>query len=420
MSENNEVQTVQGTFASMLEQMQSALRRPPELPPDTPELLRAAVDCDLARVDALLATGIPVNQAGPNGGTALMLASQTGNAEAVRYLLARGADPNRLRESGHGALALAAMRGHVEVVRLLLDAGAIVVPTGTGTNPFWAALNSGKLELVELLLGHGADPNGYENWSPLRDAALLGSPELVRCLLRAGADPNRGDSLFDSPLALALMGGRQESVALLLEHGAATHETQPGKWLEDVVQQRSELRALLRKADGTVMHEAAESGDSAWLRAQLAEGRSADAGLDSRGRTVLMAACDGGRIECAGLLLDAGADPNAPGWFGRTALHIAASRGSAPIVELLLDRGARIDAREDCRVTPLFRAAEQPEAVSALLRRGAALGATEAARLGDSTALIRFLDAGTPPSLQEQGGYSLLGAAVLGGHGERV
>ena len=57
-------------------------------------------------------------------------------------------------------------------------------------------------------------------------------------------------------------------------------------------------------------------------------------------RPIHSAAADGGSVEIARLLLDAGADVNARRPDGGTALHTAAHEGNGELVELLLARGA--------------------------------------------------------------------------------
>jgi hypothetical protein len=65
--------------------------------------------------------------------------------------------------------------------------------------------------------------------------------------------------------------------------------------------------------------------------------------------------------------LAAGADPNAPGTLGHTALHIAAARDQPAIIQALVDAGAQVDVRDEAGNTPLLVAAtEQPPATAAI------------------------------------------------------
>ncbi len=74
------------------------------------------------------------------------------------------------------------------------------------------------------------------------------------------------------------------------------------------------------------------------------------------------------------LLLDAGFDPNRPSWVGKTPLHHYAGNGEVGNLELLLERGADIDAVDDeYHATPLGWAAREGrvDAVRLLLAHGA-------------------------------------------------
>ena len=61
----------------------------------------------------------------------------------------------------------------------------------------------------------------------------------------------------------------------------------------------------------------------------------------------LHSAVAAGSVRVAQVLLDAGADPDAPQRGGWTALHGAAQRGDSDLVDLLLQRGSRIDLTSD-------------------------------------------------------------------------
>src|SRR5438874_3874313 len=50
-------------------------------------------------------------------------------------------------------------------------------------------------------------------------------------------------------------------------------------------------------------------------------------------------------VEAVQMLLDAGADANAANKTGDTAMHGAASNGLPAVIQLLVDRGARLDVK---------------------------------------------------------------------------
>ncbi len=89
----------------------------------------------------------------------LWAAARRGDAAQVRELLAQGAPVNAATRYGVTALMFAADRGSLDVVQILLDHGAEVNVTDNFYNstPVGAALSNGHEEVARLLLEHGAD-----------------------------------------------------------------------------------------------------------------------------------------------------------------------------------------------------------------------------------------------------------------------
>ena len=84
-----------------------------------PEVVLAAADGDVRRLEKALAGGANVDERGPNDETALMLAARNGRTEAVEFLLAKGADRAIATPKGSTAAALAARFNHEHIVNLL-------------------------------------------------------------------------------------------------------------------------------------------------------------------------------------------------------------------------------------------------------------------------------------------------------------
>lgn len=118
----------------------------------------------LGRVDAidrLLAREPPlVNAPGADGNFPLGLAAFFGKVDAMRRLLDRGADMNAAAQNFMKVQPLHAAVGarSAEAVAMLLDRGADVnARQQVGYTPLMGAASSGREDLADLLLRHGAD-----------------------------------------------------------------------------------------------------------------------------------------------------------------------------------------------------------------------------------------------------------------------
>ncbi|XP_015423424.1 PREDICTED: ankyrin repeat domain-containing protein 17 isoform X6 [Myotis davidii] len=280
-----------------------------------------------------------------NHDTALTLACAGGHEELVQTLLERGASIEHRDKKGFTPLILAATAGHVGVVEILLDNGADIEAQSERTKdtPLSLACSGGRQEVVELLLARGANKEhrNVSDYTPLSLAASGGYVNIIKILLNAGAEINSrtGSKLGISPLMLAAMNGHTAAVKLLLDMGSdinAQIETNRNTALTlACFQGRTEVVSLLLDRKANVEHRA------------------------KTGLTPLMEAASGGYAEVGRVLLDKGADVNAPPVPSSrdTALTIAADKGHYKFCELLIGRGAHIDVRNKKGNTPLWLAA---------------------------------------------------------------
>uniref|UniRef100_H3CUB6 Ankyrin repeat and KH domain containing 1 n=1 Tax=Tetraodon nigroviridis TaxID=99883 RepID=H3CUB6_TETNG len=282
-----------------------------------------------------------------NHDTALTLACAGGHEELVSVLIARGANIEHRDKKGFTPLILAATAGHVGVVEVLLDKGGDIEAQSERTKdtPLSLACSGGRQEVVELLLLRGANKEhrNVSDYTPLSLAASGGYVNIIKILLNAGAEINSsirtGSKLGISPLMLAAMNGHVPAVKLLLDMGSdinAQIETNRNTALTlACFQGRAEVVSLLLDRKANVEHRA------------------------KTGLTPLMEAASGGYAEVGRVLLDKGADVNAPPVPSSrdTALTIAADKGHYKFCELLINRGAHIDVRNKKGNTPLWLAA---------------------------------------------------------------
>ncbi len=79
---------------------------------------------DLPGVRALVETGTDINQAQPDGATALHWAAHRNDVALAKLLLAAGATPNAVNDYAITPAYLAALNGSAEMLDLLIEAGA--------------------------------------------------------------------------------------------------------------------------------------------------------------------------------------------------------------------------------------------------------------------------------------------------------
>jgi uncharacterized protein len=133
------------------------------LAPGQETLFEAAAFGRVARLGELLSEQPELMGAwSEDGFTLLHLACFAGGAEATRLLVERGADLEALSTASFAKVrplgTAAFARGH-ESAAALLEAGADPnAPGEGGFTPLHTAAQNGDVELVRLLLAHGADP----------------------------------------------------------------------------------------------------------------------------------------------------------------------------------------------------------------------------------------------------------------------
>ena len=122
-------------------------------------------------------------------GLLLHEASHSGRADIVRLLLQHNANVNATNVFNETPLHYASMMGHASVAQLLLEHGALVnAESRTHKTPLYRASEFGRLEAVEVLLGYGADVHIQRKENPLQVARSKGHVEVVQLLLIHGAE----------------------------------------------------------------------------------------------------------------------------------------------------------------------------------------------------------------------------------------
>ena len=158
---------------------------------DTPLIVAAAKSCtDVVRV--LVHKGANKDFLGPNG-TALFVAVKNGNLSIVQFLTQKGADVNiRTSNNNISPLVISIMSpssDQIAIVKCLLDHGAVTAMiSALVISPLACAIKLGKLNLVQILVRHGAGI-GYVSLgiTALDMARTFGHEDIATFLLEQGA-----------------------------------------------------------------------------------------------------------------------------------------------------------------------------------------------------------------------------------------
>ncbi|XP_046527702.1 ankyrin repeat domain-containing protein 29 isoform X1 [Equus quagga] len=167
-------------------------------------LLAASQYGHMRVVETLLKHGANIHDQLYDGATALFLAAQGGYLDVIRLLLSSGAKVNQPRQDGTAPLWIASQMGHSEVVRVMLLRGADRdAARNDGTTALLKAANKGYNDVIKELLKFSPTLGILKNGtSALHAAVLSGNIKTVRLLLEAGADPALRNKANELPAEL--------------------------------------------------------------------------------------------------------------------------------------------------------------------------------------------------------------------------
>jgi ankyrin repeat protein len=162
----------------------------------------------------------------------LHAAAEFGQEDTIRCLLDIERDArlilfddfvNVKDDKGNTPLHFAA-KGRLEVVRLLLSHGADPnIKSNNLKTPLIVATQAGSVDVVRVLLEHRADlaAQDEQGWAALHHAIFSnGQGEIMELLFEKGADVNSLGGFERTPLHCAAIREREDIVLLLLEKGA--------------------------------------------------------------------------------------------------------------------------------------------------------------------------------------------------------
>ena len=404
------------------------------------------------RVRECLEAGADPVAPNPDGVTPLHLAAlQNRNPEIVTILVEAGADPNARGPSGltplHMSWSQSGSTRAAAVARELLrlgadplardDRGWVADPTHCD---HW---NTGSFSRIAVradfarCLEEGADVFArdanfpYANdggYTVLHHATANEDASIIALLVDAGADLEaRNDRWGFTPLHTAIGNRNVAAVTALLDAGADIEADAGGIWGTPLSRAAMRISGIRNNRNAATM---------AIIDALLAAGADVNA-VGEDGRTPLLNVLQDGRIglystnerlrgteatadsvvDLAVKLLEAGADPDAPGGWGQTPLHEAAEYRTPALVQALLDAGADPNATDRYGSSALHVAARAgtPEVIALLVAAGAEVnGQTEVGTspIHIAVSSVPFDLTGDDPQVQT-GSWRLRAAALL-------
>ncbi len=391
----------------------------------------------------LLEHGADANAPDRNGNTPLIQAAERGKTRTAKALLAHGADASRRGNDGKNALQMATRMRRYDIARLLSNPASLPLPEAarfgdlkrvrvaldagakpeerdsSGRTSLMTAMQSGSVEVAKLLLERGADARvmDKDHRTALHYAALYGNGALATLLLDHGADVNAGSSAYrdnytaSSPLMDAIEQVMPDTVDLLLRRGARMERHERNDSALEFAVQRVGMMPM-RPRNSPVKRPQGDGYMQEQVRIVehlLAHGADARAD-DSR---ALYLAARNEQVGMVDMMLRHGANVNARAASsddeaGRSALlaaveewymtremrhaqnprsatdatkqeDIAGESAARRTVQLLLSRGADVNAANERGETPLMEAgmADAPELTQMLLTKGANVNAAD-------------------------------------------
>lgn len=375
---------------------------------------------------ALLEAGANPNAENAYGNSLLSAACCKKNPALVQLLLEKGANHRLSLPNKGNLLEWACSLGYSEVVPVLIaHIGIEEIVRSTQSGAIQAAVARNDLELVKLLVEKGLSvhlPNA-KGETPLHTAATFDKEEIASYLLEQGATAEAVDQEGRTPLYNACFKGNRSVAGLLLDHGASPGGTSPSPLTGACKGDHSFLiRMLLRK--GAPVTRAAEV--NTLLRSNLLPsfGEAIDEPYDQSLLTLLV----GSPIDGVSLPIEKQVDVGARSRDGKTPLHLGAAQ-SPEVVVALLKRGAdprAVDQEGKTALTVAYEAKQEMcasllfcygcpisthEEASFFASRGA-LSEDEdtalhlAARRGDSASVALLIEAEAPVQVENSNSFT--------------
>jgi ankyrin repeat protein len=297
-------------------------------------------------------------------------------------------------KAGDSAAVTTLLRQHVNVN----------TPEPDGTTALHWAVREDNLELAEMLIRAGADVKAANRYgvTAISLACVNGNAAIIDRLLKAGIDVNAAGPEGETALMTAARTGRIEAVKLLLDRGATIDARESWHGQTALMWAAAQRHpAIVRELIGRGANVNARSNLEKWERQTTAEPREKWLPLGSM--TPLLYASREGCVECAKVLVEAGADLNAADPDGVTPSISAIINGHYDVAVLLIEQGADPNLADNTGRTPLYAAVDF-NSIPASNRPAPNVVPNRATSLDVITALLDY-GANPDPRLKKQQPY---------------
>ncbi|MET0281332.1 MAG: ankyrin repeat domain-containing protein [Steroidobacteraceae bacterium] len=343
----------------------------------------------------------------------------------------RAAETAAVDSDGTTPLHLAVYRNDVAEVKRLIAARADVnARNDYGSTPLTEAAVTGNVEVITQLLkaGAAADSANADGQTALMILARTSNVAAAQLLLKRGAKVNAREQWREqTPLMWAAAEGQPAMVQLLVKHGAQVDaRSRVNEWERQVT---AEPRQQQRPSGGfTPLLYAARRGCVECARILLKAGANVNLTDPDRVSPLLLATMNL-NFDTAALLIQHGADVNKWDTWGRSPIYAAVDVNTLPtggradrpsadqtsgiqLIEMLLKAGANPNLQ--LKLNPPWRSLRDDRGADTVLTVGAT-PLLRAAKAGDVPAVRLLLAAGARVDLPTVNGVTpLLAAAGVG------
>ena len=261
--------------------------------------------------------------------TPLHIGASQGNAAMCNYLLSEGAQLDSREAQSKTPLQLACEAGHYELVQMMLNQSKLNPTNMTFLTAFFAAVEHSHVRIAESFFPHGLKLQELKKdaHKPANLAAKSGCLAMVELMIQEDCATNASDENGWNALHFAAYHGHYQVIERLIASNVSAEAVTSRK--------------------GTPLLFATKGGHFAVVERLLRCQKDSNlvSAEDEEGQQSVHHAVRAGSVEIFNLLMSNGGKINVENNFGWQPLHIATAYGHLALVERLLQQGANIEEK---------------------------------------------------------------------------